>query len=86
MRIAIDITTVPPGVTLLGADDFGRFDVVVAHADHAFLTPDRVRELAGERAADRGWNERFEAMLEYARGHGWIRDDGSIRAHIDWTP
>jgi hypothetical protein len=86
VRIAIDITTVPPRATLLDADDFERFDVVITNAEHAFIAPDCLRRLAGERAADPEWTERLERMLEYARSHGWTGDDGSIRAHIEWAP
>jgi hypothetical protein len=49
-----------------------------------------VRRLAGEAADARGhaldadWEARFAAMLDYAAGAGWITDDGSIRAHVEW--
>jgi hypothetical protein len=55
----------------------------------AFIAPGAVRRLA--RAAVRGhrplgadWDERFDAMVEQAAQHGWVADDGAIRAHIEW--
>ncbi len=49
-----------------------------------------VRRLAAEAALDRGrplggaWEAGFTAMLDFATTRGWITDDGSIRAHVDW--
>lgn len=50
--------------------------------DHAWVPADWVRELAGsEQAPD--WPARFDAMIEKARPHGWIRDAPlRIKAHI----
>ena len=31
------------------------------------------------------WDEAFAAMIEAADTRGWIADDGSIRAHIEWA-
>jgi hypothetical protein len=50
-----------------------------------------VRRLAGDEAASEGgsvgpeWESAFAALLEQAAGQGWITDDGSIRAHIEWV-
>jgi hypothetical protein len=49
-----------------------------------------VRRLAVEAAAERGralgdeWEAGLEAMLEYAATRGWLAEDGSIRAHVEW--
>jgi hypothetical protein len=43
-----------------------------------------IRRLASGSVGD-GWGEDFTAMLEYARGRGWLTgDDRSIRAHVVW--
>jgi hypothetical protein len=50
-----------------------------------------VRRMAGDAAASDGgpvgpeWESAFAAMLEQAANQGWITDDGSIRAHIEWV-
>lgn len=52
--------------------------------------PPAVRRLAEEAATAEGlvldaeWEEGFEAMVEYARGMGWVSDDGALRAHVVW--
>ncbi len=57
---------------------------------HAFVPPDAVRRLArlasGEEGDELGpeWESRFAAMLDRGSAQGWIADDGSIRAHIEW--
>ncbi len=85
MRITIDLSSVPPVLTLLDADDLTSLAIEVAQSEHAYVTPEDLRELAGDAASDPEWAERFQKMLEYARGHGWTRDDGAVRAHIEWT-
>jgi hypothetical protein len=50
-----------------------------------------VRRMAGDEAVSEGgsvgpeWESAFAAMLEQAAGQGWITEDGSIRAHIEWV-
>jgi hypothetical protein len=35
---------------------------------------------------DANWQEKFSAMIEKARPHGWIDDERkAIKAHIEWT-
>jgi hypothetical protein len=54
----------------------------------AFIAPHTVRRLAraasGDAPPGADWDERFDAMVEQAAQHGWIADDGAIRAHIEW--
>jgi hypothetical protein len=53
--------------------------------DHAYITIDAVRRMAAGRVGD-DWNERFDGMLGYARGKGWIDDTGNmIQAHIEYA-
>jgi hypothetical protein len=57
-----------------------------ADVRHAWLRIDGIRGLAGARARDPRWSRRFEGMVEYARGTGWVSPDGaSIRAHVEST-
>ncbi len=87
MIIQIDLTTVPPTTTLLDPDDFSAFKVLLRGADDAFVAPDALRALAGDRATDPAWNQGLEAMLAYAKGKGWVRDaDGAIQAHVETAP
>jgi hypothetical protein len=65
--------------------------VLAEHAD-AELLPDgahvmvpvaTLRRLAAGRVPE-GWDEDFEEMLEYARGKGWLSEDGTaVRAHLE---
>lgn len=56
---------------------------------NAFIPVDVVRRLAAAGAEDRrtlgaDWQSRFAAMLAQASEHGWVTDEGSIQAHIEW--
>ena len=52
--------------------------------DDAWITIDAVRRLAAAQA-DPDWDRDFAAMLDYARGKGWLDDiTHAIRAHIEW--
>lgn len=86
MRISIDVSTVPPAVTLMDAHDFTSLNVVIAQAEHAYIAPGTLRQLAGDAAQKPGWGEQLETMLDFARKHGWTGDDGAVRAHVEWTP
>jgi hypothetical protein len=79
------MSTVPPAVELLDGDDLTSLKIVAAQAEHAYISPETLRELAGAAASNAEWAERFQSMLDYARSHGWARDDGAVRAHIEWT-
>jgi hypothetical protein len=83
MWVRVDLTELPPVVALEEPDDFQDFKVVVGSCEHCFVRLGLVKALAGERADDPEWRRRFDAMIAYAREHGWIGDDGAIRAHIE---
>jgi hypothetical protein len=53
----------------------------VAPDGHAFIDPDAVRRLAGDR--DAPWRESFAQMLAYAHTKGWLDADGAIQAHVE---
>ncbi len=63
----------------LAAASVGRME-----AGDALVTVAAVRRLASGSVGD-GWDEQFAAMLDYARGRGWLSDDGGVvRAHVEW--
>jgi hypothetical protein len=78
-------------VTVTGTGDDTDLDRALVDAgvgrtdkDEALVTVAAVRRLAAG-AVGEGWDGRFEAMVDYARGRGWLTDDAeSIRAHIVW--
>jgi hypothetical protein len=84
MYLEIDLSTVPPKVVLKEPDDFKRFDVVVPDVENTFVSQEELRGLAGDRAEKEEWRQGLEQMLSFAESHGWVADDGSIQAHIEW--
>ncbi|GMU80000.1 MAG: hypothetical protein AMXMBFR46_27880 [Acidimicrobiia bacterium] len=77
-------------LAVAGGDDLARvFGALVDAAagrlegDHALVTVDAVRRLAAGRVGP-DWDARFDGMLSYAAGKGWIDDTGNaIQAHIE---
>jgi hypothetical protein len=63
---------------------------IVDPEGNAFIPTEVVRRLAEEGAAAGGgllgsdWEPRFTAMVEQATSRGWVTDEGSIQAHIEW--
>jgi hypothetical protein len=56
---------------------------VLGFGDHAWVRTDALRRLAGAVATPE-WEERFAAMLDYARTRGWVDDDqGAVRGHVE---
>jgi hypothetical protein len=49
------------------------------------VVPDAVRRLAGsDLPVTDQWESGFRAMIDYAATRGWVADDGTIRAHVEW--
>lgn len=84
MYVEIDLSLVPPVLELREPTDFSAFKVVMKRMDTAGVRVSILRELAGERTEDAKWQGQFDRMLAYAASHNWIRDDGSIEAHVEW--
>jgi len=43
-----------------------------------------LRAAAGDRASDPDWAEQFDAMVDTARQHGWVSDDGAtLQVHVE---
>jgi hypothetical protein len=82
LYIRVDVSQVPPIVAVHEQDDFTRFHVVVAEADHTWVHPDAVAELA-DRQGDAEWREKLAGMVRFAESKGWTDDQGRIRAHVE---
>jgi hypothetical protein len=59
------------------------YGVLDAAGEHAFLEADGLPRLAGDVAAEPSWRSGYEAMLAFAGSHGWIDDQGRVRAHVE---
>jgi hypothetical protein len=79
--LRIDPAQIPPAVELLDADDFGSFKAVIAVPDHTWVDPSLLVALAPD--PDPVWRAQLEKMLSFAQEHGWIDQDGRIRAHVE---
>jgi hypothetical protein len=52
--------------------------------DHAWIGVEAVRRMAAGQV-EPDWSDRFEAMLRFAAGRGWLSADGAeIQAHCVW--
>ena len=99
MWIEVDLHSTPPAVTLAEPHDFKAFKVVTdgpperlagavasfgrLDGDHVYVDVEALRRLAGARAQDAGWQAGLDAMLGYARDHGWTDQQGAVRAHVE---
>jgi hypothetical protein len=85
MYIEIDLASVPPVTALHDGENFKEFKIVAARSEHAYVSVDRLAELAGELGDSAEWREQLDQMIAYAQSKGWVREDGAVRAHIDWS-
>ncbi|MEL7208930.1 MAG: hypothetical protein AAGK32_11995 [Actinomycetota bacterium] len=99
MRIVV--TESAPAPALHDPDDFTAFAVeapegsegLAAALDgfarveggHAWIEPEAVARLAGERAGDEDWQAGLAAMVAYAAEKGFLSETGEIRAHVEWV-
>jgi hypothetical protein len=84
MDLEVDLSQLPPKLTLLEPRETGSFKVSIRAVERTRISPRALEGLAGE--AERGdpeWAREFAAMLAYAEAHGWIRD-GQVEAHVEW--
>jgi hypothetical protein len=52
--------------------------------DIGLLDTAALRAAAGDRASRPDWAERFDAMVDGAREHGWVSDDGAtLQVHVE---
>lgn len=82
MRIQVDLSIVPPEVTLIDPENFKEFSVDVKSADHAWVEQSTLESLAGQLAQEPDWQQGLKGMLKYAASQGWVASNGAIRAHI----
>lgn len=52
--------------------------------EHAWVAEEALRALAPCRG-DPAWAAGLAGMIAFARKHGWVDDQGGIRAHIETT-
>jgi hypothetical protein len=91
----IRIPTTGPA-TLEDAGNFKAFKVVSAAApaasfaaigrldgDHVWVNPAWLKSNGPSNDAE--WLAGLEKMLSYAKGAGWLDDNGAVRAHIEAT-
>lgn len=60
----------------------------IGHLDtdeSVLLDRETLRTRARAAAHDDGWDERWDAMIAYARTKGWLTaDDAAVRAHLEY--
>lgn len=84
MRLHLDLSTIPPQLSLTDPEDCTALSLEVLESDHAFITPEVLRELATESQRSPDWEDRFAKMIAYADSRGWVRaEDSAIRVHIE---
>jgi hypothetical protein len=95
----IIVVTEAGTVDLTERDDFKNFKIAVAKKDAvqdfiagalkgvAALEPDGKTAWVSAAALKRGqtpeWGASFDKMVESVRRFGWVRDDGTVRAHVE---
>jgi hypothetical protein len=55
----------------------------VGDAEHVFVDAGILERLAGGRVQDEAWRRGFTAMIAFAEEHGWIGEEGAVRAHVE---
>lgn len=82
MWLEIDLGSVPPTVAVHEPENVGELKAVVVPAAAAYIAEPTLRLLV-EEAADGALPDGYEAMIAYAAEHGWQREDGAIRVHVE---
>lgn len=100
MYFDVDLSADVPTVSLQDIDNFREFQIeatgprdriaaaLAPYASwdgaHAWFAPHRVQDLAGARGREADWQQGFAALRDYAAGHGYAGDAGTLRAHVEW--
>lgn len=80
LHLAVGALTTEEADEALRAAGIGR----LADDDTAFLDVAGLRAAAESQASGTDWGQRYDEMVEYARGKGWVGDDGaSLQAHVE---
>ncbi len=79
LHLALGAVTDEEAETALREAGLGRLEGETGWLDVAAL------RAAGEReTGDTEWSGRFDGMVEHAREHGWLSDDGaSLQVHVE---
>jgi hypothetical protein len=79
LHLALGAVTTEEADSVLQEAGLGRLEGETGWLDVAAL-----RAAGGREAGDPGWSDRFDAMVDGARGHGWVSDDGaSLQVHVE---
>lgn len=84
MRLHLDLSVVPPQLTLTESEDCTALSLELIEFEHAYIAPGLLHQLATESPKSPGWEERFAGMIAFAEGKGWVRpEDGAVRVHVE---
>jgi hypothetical protein len=79
LHLALGAVTNEEADTALREAGLGRLDGETGWLDVAAL-----RSAGGRETGDTGWPDRFDAMVDGAREHGWVTEDGaSLQVHVE---
>jgi hypothetical protein len=86
MYIEVDLSTLPPALLLREVENFRELKVVATAVAETTISPDAMRGMLADEPREEGWDARLEEMIAAAAVHGWVAEDGSVRAHLEWRP
>lgn len=49
--------------------------------DHVWLDIAHLEQAVAAQVGNAQWKQKFSAMVDYARAHGWVDRDNRVRAH-----
>ncbi|MDI9898891.1 hypothetical protein QM716_03380 [Rhodococcus sp. IEGM 1409] len=49
--------------------------------DHVWLDIAQLEQAVAAQVGNAQWRQKFSAMVDYARAHGWVDHDNGVRAH-----
>jgi hypothetical protein len=82
MWLEIDLGSLPPAIAVHEPENARELKAVVVSDGHGYIDQPTLRRLV-EEAGDGALPEGYEAMLAFAAEHGWRREDGAIRVHLE---
>lgn len=80
LHLALGMVEVAEADAALRAAGLGR----LSGEDTGYLDVDALRAAAQPQATTADWAQGWDAMVEHARGQGWLADDGaSLQVHVE---
>jgi len=80
LHLALGEVTDEEAGEALTSSGLGRLD----DSTTGFLDVEALRAAAAPHASGADWSQRFDGMVEHARGKGWLADDGaSLQVHVE---